>query len=288
MCDDQTLDDENRYLQQRGLTRRRFGQLAAAVPLAGCATSAPSDLLYADDVRIATPDGVCDAYFVHPVDGRHPAVLIWPDVLSLRPAFRTMADRLAGLGYAVLVINPYYRSAPAPVVQPGASFQDEATRNLVLPLARQLSYETNITDARAFVAWLDSQDAVDTTRGIATTGYCMGGPITVRAAAALPDRIKAAASFHGGRLVTDAENSPHRLIARSQARFLFAIAENDDEREPGAKDALRDALSAAGRAGEVEVYPALHGWCVIDSRVYNEGEAERAWGRMLALFDAAL
>ena len=295
MCDEQTLQDDERYLRERergtdrrGLTRRRFGQWAAAMPLAGCATSAPADLINSRDVRISTPDGACDAYFTHPVEGKHPAVLIWPDVLSLRPAFRTMADRLAASGYAVLVVNPYYRQAVAPVVQPGASFGDQATRDLVLPMARSLSPTTNVTDARAFVAWLDDQPAVDTSRGIATTGYCMGGPMTMRTAAALPARIKAAASFHGGGLATDAESSPHRLIPQMSADYLIAVAQNDDEKAPDVKNVLRDAFKAAGRNAEIEVYAAMHGWCVIDSRVYDEPEAERAWGRMLSLFERAL
>ena len=177
----------------------------------------------------------------------------------------------------------------APVVGPGASFQDAATRNVVLPLARSLSAETNTTDAAAFVSFLDAQTAVDTTRKIGTMGYCMGGPMTMRTAAALPELIGAGASFHGGGLVTDAKNSPHQLVPQMQAQLLIAIASNDDEREPEAKHELRKAFDNAGLNAEIEVYEgALHGWCPPDSGVYNEAQAERAWTRLLALFEKAL
>ncbi len=216
-------------------------------------------------------------------------MIVWPDVLGLRPAFRLMGKRLAESGYAVLVVNPYYRQAQAPVVGEGASFQDQATRDTVLPLARSLTAATNVTDANAFVAFLDAQAAVDKTRKIGTTGYCMGGPMTMRTAAAVPARIGAGASFHGGRLVTDGEDSPHLLVPQMQAHFLFAIAENDDEQQPEAKDVLRETYDAAGLPAEIEVYSgALHGWCPPDSRVYNEAQAERAWSRLLVLFETAL
>ena len=232
---------------------------------------------------------MADCYFAHPAEGHHAAVLVWPDIVGLRPAFRMMGKRLAESGYSVLVVNPYYRQAAAPVVGEGASFQDEATRNILLPLARSLSAQTNRTDAKAFIAFLDDQPAVDTSRKIGTTGYCMGGPITVRTAAAVPQRVGAGASFHGGRLVTDGDDSPHLLIPQLQASFLFAIAENDDEREPDTKNVLRERFEAAGLAAEIEVYAgAMHGWCPPDSRVYNEQQAERAWARMLHLFSTAL
>ena len=241
------------------------------------------------DVNVKTPDGEADCYFVHPDSGRHAGVIVWPDILGLRPAFRAMGDRLAASGYAVLVANPYYRVARSPVVEEGASFADAATRQKVFPLARSLTPETNVTDAQAFVAFLDAQDAVDTTRKIGTTGYCMGGPMTMRTAAAVPNRIGAGASFHGGGLVTDDDSSPHLLVPTMQASFLFAIAENDDERDPEAKGALRQAFDAAGLAAEIEVYEgAMHGWCPPDSAVYNEAQAERAWGRLLVLFEGAL
>ena len=241
MCDERTERDNAAYLSGRGgLSRRRFNTLAgsAALVMALPRTADAQDVVAAD-VEIPTPDGTADGYFVHPSSGRHPAVLVWPDVLGLRPAFRRMGERLAEAGYAVLVVNPYYRTARAPVVGEGASFQDEAVRERVMPLARSLSAETHVTDARAFVGFLDRQTAVDTSRQMGTTGYCIGGPMVMRTAATLPDRIGAGASFHGSRIVTDAPDSPHHLIPQMRGSFLFAIAENDDEAQPDAKDVLR-------------------------------------------------
>lgn len=286
MCDDQTLADAERLL----INRR---QLGVAAGVAGAASWLPSMASAADlaesDVTISTPDGDADAYFVRPAKGKHAAVLIWPDILGLRPAFRLMGKRLAGEGYSVLVVNPYYRSAQSPVVAPGETFRDPEVRAKVFPLARSLSPETNQTDAKAFVSWLDSQESVDTRRGVGTMGYCMGGPMVMRTAAAVPSRIRGVASFHGGGLVTDAQNSPHRLVPQMNASFLIAIADNDDEKEPHAKDELKKAFAAADLAAEVEVYEgALHGWCPPDSPVYDEALAERAWSRLLAIFNEAL
>jgi carboxymethylenebutenolidase len=291
MCDDHTATDDAEYLKRAGaLSRRRFNTLTAGAALAlTLPGTAGASSLIESDVQVPTPDGTADAYFVHPASGRHPGVIVWPDVLGLRPAFRQMGRRLAEAGYAVLVVNPYYRNAPAPVVGEGASFQDPAVREHVMPMAMSLSAETHVTDASALVAFLDRQAGVDTARKIGTTGYCMGGPIVMRAAAALPDRIGAGASFHGSRIVTDAPDSPHLLAPQTRASMLFAIAENDDEREPEAKNVLRRAFDEAGVPAEIEVYPgAMHGWCVVDSAVYNEAQAERAWSRLLALFAAAL
>ena len=291
MCDENTVADNERFLSGRkGLSRRGFGAFTgAAVLTAGLPAPAGAADVVETDVRVPTPDGEADCYYVHPVGGAHPGVIIWPDVLGLRPAFRFMGKRLAQSGYAVLVVNPYYRMAKAPVIAEGASFQDAATRETVLPLARALTAQTNEKDARAFAAFLDTQPAVDGRRPMGTTGYCMGGPMTFRTAAALPQRIGAAASFHGGRLVTDAADSPHLLIPKMNAGFLIAIAENDDEREPEVKEILREAFYKAGLPAEIEVYEgALHGWCPPDSRVYNEAQAEWAWSRLLALFDRAL
>lgn len=286
MCDENTVDENERYL----ISRRRFGAVSAGAALAAVLPVTANAMAVSErEVTIPTPDGSADCYFVYPAEGAHAGVIIWPDILGLRPAFRAMGKRLAESGYAVLVVNPYYRKVAAPVVGPGASFQDAATRNVVLPLARSLSAETNTTDAAAFVSFLDAQTAVDTTRKIGTMGYCMGGPMTMRSAAALPERIGAGASFHGGGLVTDAKNSPHRLVPQMQAQFLIAIASNDDEREPEAKHELRKAFDNAGLNAEIEVYEgALHGWCPPDSGVYNEAQAERAWTRLLALFEKAL
>jgi carboxymethylenebutenolidase len=240
------------------------------------------------DVEISTPDGVADCYFVHPSSGSHAAVLVWPDILGLRTAFRQMGRRLAASGYSVLVVNPFYRDARAPVVPEGATFNDESVRNTVFGLRGNISDEDMVTDARAFIAWLDEQPQVDTSRKIGTTGYCMGGPYVMRTAAAVPDRVGAVGSFHGGGLVTDGDDSPHLLIPQMQARFLIAIAENDDEREPEAKNVLRDSFAQADLKAEIEVYPAAHGWCPPDSAVYSEAQAERAWSRLLVLLDDAL
>ena len=226
---------------------------------------------------------------MHPSSGKHPAVLVWPDILGLRPAFRMMGKRLAESGYSVLVANPFYRNSKAPVVAEGASFSDPEIRNKVLPMARALSAQTHFTDAKAFIAWLDQQDAVDTNKKIGTTGYCMGGPMIMRTAAAVPERVGAAASFHGGGLATDSEDSPHLLIPQMTASFLIAVAANDDEREPEVKNVLRDTFAKNGLDAEIEVYEgAMHGWCPPDSRVYNEAQAEKAWSRLLALFEKSL
>jgi len=291
MCDEHTERENADYLSTAGrVSRRRFNVLTAGAAMAlALPTTAGADQVIESEVQVPTADGTADAYFVHPANGRHPGVIVWPDILGLRPAFRLMGKRLAQAGYAVLVINPYYRQARAPVVEPGASFQDPAVREHVMPFAQSLSPATHTTDAKAFVAFLDQQAAVDAARKLGTTGYCMGGPMVMRAAAAVPGRIGAGASFHGSRLVTDAPDSPHLLAPQMRASMLFAIAENDDEREPEAKNLLRRAFDEAGLPAEIEVYAgAMHGWCALDSAVYHEAQAERAWARMLALFETAL
>lgn len=291
MCDENTVRDNERYLGRGGgMTRRRFGAATAAAAIAlSLPRAADAAEVVESEVRVSTPDGEADCHFTHPVGGKHPGVIVWPDIVGLRPAFRLMGRRLAESGYAVLTVNPYYRTARAPVVPEGASFQDPATRDILMPLARSLTPTTNVTDAKAFVAFLDAQPAVNTARPIGTTGYCMGGPMTMRTAAAIPGRIGAGASFHGGRLVTDGPDSPHLLIPQMKASYLFAVAANDDEREPDAKNVLRQSFDAAGLPAEIEVYEgAMHGWCPPDSRVYNEAQAERAWSRLLNLFGTAL
>ncbi len=291
MCNEKTVEDANAYLEKTGqLSRRTFTSGSAAATLAlMLPVPANAAEVTESEVNVPTPDGTADCYFVHPANGKHPGVIIWPDVLSLRPAFRAMAKRLAQSGYAVLVINPYYREAKAPVVAEGASFQDQETRDIVLPLAMALSKQTTMSDAGALVQFLDAQPAVDTSRQMGVMGYCMGGPFTMFTAAAVPDRIGAGASFHGGRLVVDGPDSPHLLIPQMKASFLFAIAENDDEKEPETKKILRTEYDKAGLPAEIEVYEgALHGWCPPDSRVYNEAQAERAWSRLLALFETSL
>ncbi|MDT8399133.1 MAG: dienelactone hydrolase family protein [Pseudomonadales bacterium] len=291
MCDQDTLQDNNEYLRKTGgLSRRQFSKLTAGAGLAMLLPrAANAQDVTESEVQVSTPDGVADAYFVHPASGRHPGVIIWPDILGLRPAFRLMGRRLAESGYSVLVVNPFYRDAKAPVVPEGASFQDEATRNIVMPLAGTLNAQTHTSDARAFVSFLDQQSAVDTSRKIGTMGYCMSGPIILRTAAAVPARVGAAASFHGGGLTSDGADSPHLLIPTMQAQFLIAIAANDDERDPESKNILRESFAKANLKAEIEVYDGtLHGWCPPDSAVYNEAQAERAWSRLLALFDTAL
>ena len=290
MCDDLTQQDVERSFGSGVVSRRDFGKVSAAAGLAMMLPPvANAQETTETDVEITTPDGVADCYFVHPSSGRHPAVLIWPDILGLRPAFRAMGKRLAQSGYSVLVINPFYRDARSPVVGEGASFGQPETRAIVMPMRQRLSAETNFTDARAFVGFLDEQRAVDTDRKMGTTGYCMGGPMVMRTVAVDPDRLGAGATFHGGGMATDAEDSPHLLIPETKAHMLHCVAENDDERNPEAKNILKTAYEEAGIPAEIEVYEGtLHGWCPPDSQVYNEAQAERAWSRMLALFETAL
>jgi carboxymethylenebutenolidase len=280
MCDqDHFEEDLKKY------SRRDMGALAAGV---GAAMMLPRSANAAEvserAVEIATPDGKCDAYFGAPSEGKHAAVLIWPDIFGLRPAFKSMGKRLAESGYSVLVVNPFYRKQKAPTAKDGGS----TSIREVIPLARSLSAETHTTDAKAFVKWLDEQSQVDTSKKIGTTGYCMGGPIVFRTAAAVPERIGAAATFHGGGLTTDSPDSPHRLIPKMKAQFLICVAENDDQRDPESKTILKESFAAADLKAEIEVYPAGHGWCPPDTRVYNEEQSEKAWSRMLKLFEVAL
>ena len=290
MCDEVTQEDVDDFLNRSGVTRRQFGKLSAAAGLAMMLPRvANAQAVTKTDVDVTTPDGVADCYFVHPSSGQHPAVLIWPDILGLRPAFAAMGERLAQSGYSVLVVNPFYRDARSPVVGEGASFGQPETRETVLPMARNLNAETHFTDARAFVSFLDRQAAVDTSRRIGTTGYCMGGPMVMRTVAAVPDRLGAGATFHGGGLATDADDSPHLLIPNTTAHMLHCVAANDDENDPEAKTTLREAYAAAGIPAEIEVYDGtMHGWCPPDSQVYNEAQAERAWSRLLVLLESAL
>jgi carboxymethylenebutenolidase len=290
MCDQDSIEDMLEFQRRAELSRRQFGAMTVGT---GLALMLPTLTEAADvkesEVEIKTADGTCDAYFVHPASGQHPGVLIWPDIFGLRPAFRKMATRLAESGYSVLVVNQFYRSKKSPIAAEGASFNDPETRAALMTLARTLSPQTAATDAQAFIPWLDSQAAVDKKRKIGIAGYCMGGPLTMRTAAAFPDRVGAGASFHGGGLVTDKPESPHLLVPKMKAHYLFAIAENDDQKEPDAKNILREAFAQAKLPAEIEVYAGtLHGWCPPDSQVYNAERAEKAWARMLALFKTAL
>jgi carboxymethylenebutenolidase len=236
-------------------------------------------------VNITTPDGTADCYFVHPASGTAPGVLVWPDIFGLRPAFRQMGKRLAESGYSVLVVNPFYRAKKAPTADAGGATPIQQ----VMPLAQGLNETTHMTDAKAFVGWLDTQGSVARNRKIGTQGYCMGGPIAFRTAAAVPDRVGAVGSFHGGGLVTDKPNSPHLQAAKSHAQFLVAIAANDDARSPKDKTVLKETFEEAKLPAEIEVYTgAAHGWCPPDSQVYNEALAEKAWARLLVLYGKAL
>jgi carboxymethylenebutenolidase len=291
MCNSDTQKDVNEFLNDNAeISRRQFNKMSAA---AGMGMFLPvvanAQDVTESDVKVTTPDGVADCYFVHPSTGSYAAVIVWPDILGLRSAFRAMGKRLAQSGYSVLVVNPFYRDAVSPVVGEGANFGQPETRGIVLPMARKLNAETHFADAHAMLSWLDQQAAVDSNRRIGTTGYCMGGPMVMRTVAAAPDRFGAGATFHGGGLAIDADDSPHLLIPQTQAAMLHCIAENDDEKTPQAKVTLRESYAAAGLSAEVEVYEGtLHGWCPPDSPVYHEAQAERAWNRLLALFETNL
>ncbi len=286
MCDQDHFEDDRQRFEALGMvTRRQFGVLVGA----GIALMLPkvaNAVSVADsDVTITTPDGTADAYFVHPASGTAPGVLVWPDIFGLRPAMRQMAKRLAESGYSVLVVNPFYRTKKAPTADKGAATPIAD----LMPLARSLSETTQMTDAKAFIGWLDKQPSVAKNRKVGTQGYCMGGPIALRTSAAVPDRVGAVASFHGGGLVTDQPNSPHLQAAKTSAQFLIAIAANDDQRAPNEKDVLKETFAKANRPAEIEVYTgAAHGWCPPDSGVYNEPQAEKAWSRLLVLYGKAL
>ena len=288
MCEQDDLDE---FARRSGeVTRRQFGAMALGAGLVAALPKLANAVeTKGADVTIKTPDGVADAYFVHPANGKFPGVLIWPDIFGLRPAFKEMATRLAESGYSVLVINPFYRTQKAPTAPDHPDFNDPATRQALMTLLGTLTPDTAVTDAKVFVAFLDNQPSVDKKRKIGSTGYCMGGPFVFRTAATFPDRIGAGATFHGGGLVTDKPDSPHLLIPQMKAHFLIAIAENDDKRQPEAKDVLRDSFAKAHLPAEVEVYAGtMHGWCPPDSAVYNHDQAEKAWGRLLVLFSQSL
>ncbi len=288
MCDEHTADDNAIFLA--GVSRRQFGAMTGAAGLA-MLLPAPANAaaIAGRDVTITTADGKADAYFVAPATGRHPGVLVWPDVMGLRPAFRKMADRLAQSGYAVLVVNQFYRSTRSPFLAPGESYDQPAVRARIAPFRDALTPDATVRDAKAFAAFIDAQPQVDRKRGMATTGYCMGGPMVLRTAAAVSNRIRAGATFHGGGFVTDTPDSPHLLIPKVQGQYLIAIAANDDARAPTEKDTLRTAFASARRPAEIEVYAGtMHGWCPPDSKVYDPVQADKAWGRMLALFGRAL
>jgi carboxymethylenebutenolidase len=290
MCDEQTELDNEEYFRKNGISRREAVALSAAAALAACATpAADAKSVTEAEVNITTPDGVCDAHFAAPASGRHAAVLVWPDIMGLRPAFRVMGKRLAESGYAVLTVNPFYRKAKGEVFHAGEAFTDPAVRGRLMPLMQSLTADTNKTDAIAFVDWLDKQKQVDTRKKIGTTGYCMGGPLVMRTAAYVPNRIGAGGTFHGGGLATAQPASPHLLVPQMKASFLICVADNDDKSDPTAKDKLKEAFAAAKLSADIEVYTGCqHGWCPPDSAVYNKEGAEKAWAKQLALFKTAL
>ncbi len=283
------------------MTRRDFVTMTVA---AGIAVAAGGNLtaqqqVTETNVTIKTADGMCDAAFIHPVSGSHPAVVIWTDAFGLRPSMREMARRLAAEGYSVLVPNPFYRVAKAPVWEDASniSFSDPTFRAKLTPLMGSINAEGAAErDAAAFIEWLDAQREVDRSKKIGTQGYCMGGALVVRTAAAVPNRVGAGASFHGGGLVTANPNSPHLLAPKIKARMYIAIATNDDMQQPDAKTKLKESFEAAKVPAEVEVYSqAQHGWCVADmpkqangQPIYSKPDADRAWGKLLALYKAAL
>jgi carboxymethylenebutenolidase len=285
MCDQDHFDDDAHEYEKRGLvTRRQFGVMVGAGVCMVLPQVANAQAVTESDVTITTPDGTAEAYFVRPATGTAPGVLVWPDIFGLRPAFRQMGKRLAGSGYAVVVVNQFYRARKLPIAPNGAT-----TPILeLLPLAQALNETTHMTDPKAFVAWLDNQPSVAKDRKIGTQGYCMGGPMAFRTAAAMPDRLGAVASFHGGGLVTEQPNSPHLQASKTKAQFLIAVASNDDARSPNEKNVLKETFENAKLPAEIEVYSGAHGWCPPDSRVYNEPDAEKAWARLLALYGKAL
>ena len=286
MCDqDHSQEDRERYEALGLVTRKQFGVMLGAGMAMLLPQVANAAAVTESDVNVMTPDGTADCYFVHPASGTAPGVLVWPDIFGLRPAFRQMSKRLAESGYSVLVVNPFYRKQKAPTASAGAATPIAQ----VMPFMQALNETTHMTDAKAFIGWLDQQPSVAKNRKMGTQGYCMGGPIAFRTAAAMPDRVGAVASFHGAALVTAMPNSPHLQAAKTKAQFLVAIAESDDKQTPDAKTAMKDTFAKAGLPAEIEVYAgSMHGWCPPDSGVYNEALAEKAWSRLLVLYGKAL
>ena len=286
MCDQDHSEEDLKQYEARGLvTRKQFGIMLGAGIAMMLPKVANAVTVTESDVTVKTPDGTADCYFVHPATGTAPGVLVWPDIFGLRPAFRQMGKRLAESGYSVLVVNPFYRKQPAPTASKGAATPIQE----LLPLAQTLNETTHMTDAKAFIGWLDQQASVAKNRKMGTQGYCMGGPIAFRTAAAVPDRVGAVGSFHGGGLVANGANSPHLQASKTKAQFLIAIAGNDDMQRPDEKNVLKETFAKVNLPAEIEVYTgSMHGWCPPDSGVYNEPLAEKAWSRLLALYGKAL
>jgi carboxymethylenebutenolidase len=282
------------------LTRRDFVALSIAAGLAAAAgdqiASAAEMPVVVENVTVKTPDGMCDAAFIHPTSGSHAAVIVWPDAFGLRPAMVDIGKRVAADGYSVLVPNPYYRLTKAPGIEmAGFNFQNQADMAKLRPLMGNIGAPGAAEkDAAAFVAFLDAQKQVNAAKKIGTQGYCMGGPLVFRTMAAVPTRLGAGASFHGGGLVTDQPTSPHLLVPKMKGRLYVGVAANDDQRQPDAKDKLKEAFASANVPAEVEVYKSNHGWCVPDmpaeanNPIYNNPVAEKAWAKLVALYKAAL
>lgn len=286
MCDD---DIHPGLVEDSRLSRRGFGLLTVAGASLAAAPALAQSNVVEKDVAVKTPDGTADCALFYPVGkGTWPAVLIWPDIMGLRPAFRDMGRRLAGEGYVVLVVNPFYRSAKSPVIDDKFDFSNTEQRARLTGYRAAIGDDGADRDSTAYLTFLDAQPQTNKVRKAGVQGYCMGGPLSFRTAAAVPGRIAAVGSFHGGGLVTKNPNSPHLLIPKTNAAYLIAKARNDDAKEPTVKDDLKAAFAAAGRTATVEVYPADHGWCVKGSAVYNEAEAERAWAALLAMYKTQL
>jgi carboxymethylenebutenolidase len=298
---DERHDQNEKDNAPSDLSRRAFVALSVAAGLAAAAGSAAAaDVPVTETtVQVQTPDGVCDAVFIHPTTGTHPGVLVWPDAFGLRPTMRDIGTRLAAEGYAVLIPNPFYRVAKAPVIDDPSSFnfQNPTDRAKLTPLMGSINAPGAAEkDAVAYIAFLDAQPQVNKAKKIGTQGYCMGGRLVVKTAAAVPERVGAGASFHGGGLVTNNPDSPHLLAPQIKAKMYFGIAANDDMQQPDAKDKLREAFAAAQNPADIEVYTqAQHGWCVPDmpkqangEPIYNKPDAERAWSKLVALYKAAL
>jgi len=271
------------------VSRRNFGLMTLGAAGLAASPALAQDNVAEKDVMVKTPDGECDAVLFHPAQGTHSAVLIWTDIMGLRPAFRDMGHRLAAMGYTVLVPNPFYRSARAPVLPGNIDFSNPDTRAKLTGFRNTMSNDGIDRDAMAYVSFLDAQPQTDKTKKAAVQGYCMGGALSFRSAAANAGRIAAVGSFHGGNgLVTKAPDSPHLLIAKTNATYLVCQAQNDDAQQPTVKDDLKAAFVAAHKTASVEVYHADHGWCVPGSAVYNQGEAERAWSNLSTLYKTQL
>jgi len=278
-------------------SRREFVTTVVAGLAVAASTAFAAESVVETNVTVKTPDGECDAAFIHPATGSHAGVIVWPDAFGLRPAMRDIAKRLAADGYSVLVPNPFYRVAKSPVFSDVSNFNfsNPTDRAKLQPLMASITAAGAAEkDAAAFVTFLDAQPQVNKSRKIGTKGYCMGGPLVVRSAAAVANRIGAGASFHGGGLVTANPDSPHLLAPKIKARMYFGVASNDDKNQPDAKDKLREAFAAANVPAEIEVYPSLHGWCVPDmpmsngAPIYNKPDAEKAWAKLLALYKTGL